>query len=96
MRTLTAEDEATLRAIAERHDFYAARGPHTGEGSASRLVAALLTGEVVTLALSPADRRRAAHRRGRHARPQPRRPSPPGRLARRGADRRRTPHDGPA
>ncbi len=58
MRPLTAEDEATLRGIAERHGFYAARGPHTGEGSASRLIAALLTGEVVTLALTPADRRR--------------------------------------
>ncbi len=57
MRPLSAEDEATLRAIAERHGFYAARGPHTGEGSASRLIAALLAGEVVTLALSPADRR---------------------------------------
>jgi len=45
VRTLTAEDEASLRAIAERHGFLAARGPHTGEGSA-------------TLALSPADRRR--------------------------------------
>jgi len=58
MRPLSAEDEATLRAIAERHGFYAARGPHTGEGSASRLIDALLTGEVVTLALTPADRRR--------------------------------------
>jgi len=58
MRPLTAEDEATLRAIAERHGFYAARGPHTGEGSASRLIDALLAGEVVTLALTPADRRR--------------------------------------
>jgi len=58
MRPLTAEDEAALRAIAERHGYFAARGPHTGEGSASRLIAALLTGEVVTLALSPADRRR--------------------------------------
>jgi len=38
--------------------FYAARGPHTGEGSASRLIDALLAGEIVTLALSPADRRR--------------------------------------
>jgi hypothetical protein len=58
MRPLTAEDEATLRAIAERHGFYAARGPHTGEGSASRLIDALLAGEIVTLALTPADRRR--------------------------------------
>ena len=58
MRPLSAEDEAALRAIAERHGFYAPRGPHTGEGSASRLIDALLTGEVVTLALSPADRRR--------------------------------------
>ncbi len=58
MRPLTAEDEAALRAIAERHGFYAARGPHTGEGSASRLIDALLAGEVVTLALTPADRRR--------------------------------------
>ncbi len=58
MRPLSAEDEGTLRAIAERHGFFAARGPHTGEGSASRLIAALLAGEVVTLALSPADRRR--------------------------------------
>ncbi len=58
MRPLSAEDEATLRAIAERHGFYAARGPHTGEGSASRLLDALLAGEVVTLALSAADRRR--------------------------------------
>ncbi len=58
MRPLSAEDEAALRAIAERHGFYAARGPHTGEGSASRLIDALLTGEVVTLALTPADRRR--------------------------------------
>jgi len=58
MRSLSAEDEATLRAIAERHGFYAARGPHTGEGSASRLIDALLVGEVVTLALTPADRRR--------------------------------------
>ncbi len=58
MRPLSAQDEATLRAIAERHGFYAARGPHTGEGSASRLIDALLAGEVVTLALSPADRRR--------------------------------------
>jgi len=58
MRPLSAEDEATLRAIAERHGYFAARGPHTGEGSASRLIDALLAGEVVTLALSPADRRR--------------------------------------
>ncbi len=58
MRPLTSEDEATLRAIAARHGFYAARGPHTGEGSASRLIDALLAGEVVTLALTPADRRR--------------------------------------
>ena len=58
MRPLSAEDEATLRAIAERHGFYAARGPHTGEGSASRLLDALLAGEVVTLALSPADHHR--------------------------------------
>jgi len=58
MRPLTAEDEATLRGIAARHSYFAARGPHTGEGSASRLIDALLTGEVVTLALTPADRRR--------------------------------------
>jgi hypothetical protein len=58
MRPLTAEDEAALRAIAERHGYFAARGPHTGEGSASRLIDALLAGEVVTLALSPADCRR--------------------------------------
>ena len=58
MRSLTAEDEAALRSIAERHGFYAARGPHTGEGSASRLIDALLASEIVTLALSPADRRR--------------------------------------
>ncbi len=58
MRPLSAEDEAALRAIAERHGYFAARGPHTGEGSASRLIDALLAGEVVTLALSPADRRR--------------------------------------
>jgi len=58
MRPLTSEDEATLRAIAARHGFYAARGPHTGEGSASRLIDALLAGEVVTLALTPADRLR--------------------------------------
>ncbi len=58
MRPLTTEDEAALRSIAERHGFYAARGPHTGEGSASRLIDALLGGEVVTLALTPADRRR--------------------------------------
>ncbi len=38
MRPLTAEDEAALRAIAERHGYFAARGPHTGEGSASRLI----------------------------------------------------------
>ena len=62
MRPLIAEDEATLRAIAERHGFYAPRGPHTGEGSASRLIDALLTGEVVTLALTPPDRRRLARR----------------------------------
>jgi len=58
MRPLMAEDEATLRGIAARHGYFAARGPHTGEGSASRLIAALLAGEVVTLALTPADRRR--------------------------------------
>jgi hypothetical protein len=58
MRPLSAEDEAALRTIAERHGYVAARGPHTGEGSASRLIDALLAGEVVTLALSPADRRR--------------------------------------
>ncbi len=58
MRPLTAEDEAALRAIAERHGFLAARGPHTGEGSASRLIDALLAGEVVTLALTPVGRRR--------------------------------------
>ncbi len=58
MRPLAAEDEAALRAIAERHGFYAVRGPHTGEGNASRLIDALLAGEVVTLALNPADRRR--------------------------------------
>jgi len=57
MRPLTAEDEAALRAIAARHGYFAGRGPHTGEGSASRLIDALLTGEVVTLALTPADRR---------------------------------------
>ncbi len=60
MRPLIAEDEATLCAIAERHGFYAPRGPHTGEGSASRLIDALLTGEVVTLALTPPDRRLGA------------------------------------
>jgi len=58
MRPLSAEDEAALRTIAERHGYFAARGPHTGEGSASRLIDALLAGEVVTLALSPADRHR--------------------------------------
>lgn len=58
MRPLTAEDEATLRAIAARHGYRAARGPHTGDGSASRLLAALLTGEIITLALAPAERRR--------------------------------------
>ncbi len=57
MRPLSAEDEATLRAIAARHGYFATRGPHTGEGSASRLIDALLAGEVVTLALAPADRR---------------------------------------
>ncbi len=51
-------DEATLRGIAERHGYLAARGPHSGEGSATRLIDALLIGEVVTLALTPADRRR--------------------------------------
>ncbi len=60
MRPLSAEDEAALRTIAERHGYVAARGPHTGEGSASRLIDALLAGEVVTLALSPADRRLVA------------------------------------
>jgi len=30
MRPLTGEDEAALRAIAERHGYFAARGPHTG------------------------------------------------------------------
>ncbi len=58
MRPLAADDEATLRTIAERHGYFAARGPHTGEGSASRLIDALLAGEVVTLALTPDDRRR--------------------------------------
>lgn len=58
MRPLTAQDEATLRAVAERHGYLAARGPHAGEGSASRLIDALLTGDIVTLALTPADRRR--------------------------------------
>jgi len=57
MRPLTAEDEATLRAIASA-TASTPRGPHTGEGSASRLIDALLAGEVVTLALTPADRRR--------------------------------------
>ncbi len=57
MRPLMAEDEAALRVIAARHGYRAARGPHTGEGSASRLIDALLAGEVVTLALTPADRR---------------------------------------
>ncbi len=58
MRPLTAKDEAMLRTIAERHGYVAARGPHTGEGSASRLIDALLADEVVTLVLTPADRRR--------------------------------------
>jgi len=58
MRPLTATEEATLRRIAARHGFLAARGPHTGEGSATEVVDALLSGEVVTLALTPADRRR--------------------------------------
>jgi len=58
MRPLTAEDEATLRAIAARHGYRATRGPHAGDGSASRLIDALLAGEVVTLALAPAERRR--------------------------------------
>ena len=58
MRPLTAENEATLRVIAARHGYIAARGPHAGAGSASRLLDALLTGEVVTLALAPAERRR--------------------------------------
>jgi len=57
IRPLSAEDEATLRAIAARHGYFATRGPHAGAGSASRLIDALLAGEVVTLALTPADRR---------------------------------------
>ncbi len=58
MRPLKAHEEAALRRIAERHGFLAQRGPHTGEGSATRLIDALITGDIVTLALTPADRRR--------------------------------------
>jgi len=60
VRPLTAEDEAALRAITERHGYVAARGPHTGEGSASRLIDALLAGEVVTHALTPDGREQRA------------------------------------
>ena len=83
MRPLSAEDEATLRAIAERHGYFAARGPHTGEGSASRLIDALLAGEVVTLALTPADRRRGrmARRTAAPRRSPCHRPGEPGRAA---------------
>lgn len=58
MRPLKADEEATLRRIAERHGLLAPRGPHTGEGSATRLIDALLSGDIVTLALTPADQRR--------------------------------------
>jgi len=58
MRPLTSEDEAVLRAIAERHGFYAARGPHTGEGSASRLI-------------DDVARRRGRHARPQPRRPSP-------------------------
>jgi hypothetical protein len=58
MRSLSANEEAALRCIAERHGYLAARGPHARKGSASRLMDALLAGDVVTLALTPADRER--------------------------------------
>src|SRR5581483_5184186 len=58
MRPLKADEEAALRRIAERHGFLAHRGPHTGEGGATRLIDALISGDIVTLALTPADRRR--------------------------------------
>jgi hypothetical protein len=48
VRTLTARDEAALRAIAEQHGYLAERGPHAREGSSSRLVDALVAGELMT------------------------------------------------
>ena len=58
MRTLTARDEAALRAIAERHGYLAERGPHAREGSSSRLVDALVAGELVTISLTPGERKK--------------------------------------
>jgi hypothetical protein len=58
MRSLHREDEAALRAIAQRHGYLAERGPHAREGSASRLVDALVADELVTIALTPAGRKK--------------------------------------
>jgi Helix-turn-helix domain len=58
MRSLTAQEEATLRTIAARHGFLAERGPHAREGSASRLMDALLADELVTIACTPGERQR--------------------------------------
>ena len=58
MRSLHREDEAALRAIAQRHGYLAERGPHAREGSASRLVDALVADELVTIASTPAGRKK--------------------------------------
>jgi hypothetical protein len=50
-------DEAALRAIAERHGYMAERGPHAREGSSS-LVDALVAGELVTISVTPGERKK--------------------------------------
>lgn len=51
MKWLNKADEAALRTIAERHGYTASSGPHAGAGSASRLIEAIIAGEVKTVLL---------------------------------------------
>lgn len=51
MKWLSKADESALRAIAERHGYTAGSGPHAGQGSTSRLIDAIIAGEVKTVLL---------------------------------------------
>ena len=58
MRVVKAAEEAILRSLAARHGFMAESGPYAGEGSASRLITALIAGEVSTVLLTPGELRK--------------------------------------
>lgn len=56
MKYLSKDEEAALRAIAERHNLIAQSGLHAGHGSTSQLLTALVNGDVQTIMLSDDER----------------------------------------